>query len=308
MHRLQAKSAADRKFPGKAKKLLPFLCVCLANVVWGFSFLFTRVALLAGTPDLMLAHRFLIATLVMLLLIATGKQKVSFRGKPWKPALLLMAMQIAYYVFESYGILYTNATISGMILAVVPVVTIGTGALFLKEYPTLRQGLFCVVPVIGVILMSVSGSDLGVAQPLGLFFLLLTCLSSAFYNTANRRAGEDFTPFERTFLVLSCSAVIFAFTGLNSVGWNMEEFLLPFGRMDYLLPVLALSILSSIVATMLFNFASTRMSVFQISSFGALSTLISVFAGVIFLREPMNFSMFLGAVLILVGIREVTRN
>jgi len=49
------------------------------------------------------------------------------------------------------------------------------------------------------------------------------------------------------------------------------------------------------------------MSVFKMSSFGALSTLCSVFAGVVFLKEPMNWMLLLGAVLILVGIRQVTK-
>ena len=70
---------------------------------------------------------------------------------------------ISYYLFETYGILYTNSTISGLVLAMVPVVTIGTGALFLKEYPTTRQALFCSLPVAGVIIISVAGKSLEVA-------------------------------------------------------------------------------------------------------------------------------------------------
>lgn len=75
----------------------------------------------------------------------------------------------------------------------------------------------------------------------------------------------------------------------------------------YSLCVLSLSLLCSIVAGLLVNYASGHMSVFKVSSFGSLSTLCSMVAGVVFLREPVSISLLLGAVLILAGIRQVTK-
>lgn len=292
----------------KNKSIKAAFCASLGNIIWGFSFLFTKVGLsVAPNPNVMLAHRFLLATAFMGILILTGKGKVSFKGKNWRPVVILLLTQSLYYVFETYGVLYTNATIAGLVLATVPVVTIGTGALFLREYPTRRQALFCIMPVAGVIIMTVSGKELGVATPLGIFFLVLTMLASAVYKTANRRAAEEFSPFERTFMVLSNSAVVFSVVGMASVDWRVTDFVAPLLQGNYLFSVLCLSLLCSIAANMLVNYASSHMSVFKVSSFGSLSTLCSVLAGVIFLKEPMSFALLLGAVLILVGIRQVTK-
>ncbi len=284
------------------------ICAALGNIIWGFSFLFTKVGLaMAPDPNVMLAHRFIMATLVMVILTLTGKGKISLKGKNWKPLVLLLLMQTLYYVFETYGVLHTNTTISGLVLAVVPVVTIGTGALFLREYPTRRQAFFCILPVAGVIIMTVTGQELGVAKPLGILFLLLTMLVSALFKTVNRKASQEFSPFERTFMVLANSAVVFSVMGMASVDWNIGTFVAPLFHGKYLISILCLSLLCSIAANMLVNYASARMSVFKVSSFGSLSTLCSVLVGVIFLREPMNLALFLGAVLILVGIRQVTK-
>lgn len=284
------------------------VCAALGNIIWGFSFLFTKIGLaMAPDPNVMLAHRFILATLVMVILTLTGRGKISLKGKNWKPLVLLLLMQTLYYVFETYGVLHTNTTIAGLVLAVVPVVTIGTGALFLREYPTRRQALFCILPVAGVIIMTVTGQELGVAKPLGILFLLLTMLVSALFKTVNRRASQEFSPFERTFMVLANSAAVFSVMGMASVDWNIGAFVAPLLHGKYLISILCLSLLCSIAANMLVNYASARMSVFKVSSFGALSTLCSVLVGVIFLREPMNLALFLGAVLILVGIRQVTK-
>ena len=68
-----------------------------------------------------------------------------------------------------------------------------------------------------------------------------------------------------------------------------------------------LSVFSSVIANVLINYAAGKISVTQLTSFGSLTTLCSMFAGVIFLKEPMSAGLFFGAVLILVGIRQVIR-
>ena len=292
----------------KKETVKAVLYAALGNIIWGFSFLFTKTGLaVAPNPNMMLAHRFILSTLFMGIPLLLGKEKISFKGKNWKPVVLLLLMQSCYFLFETYGILYTNATIAGLVLAVVPVVTIGTGALFLREYPTRRQALFCILPVAGVIIMTVSGKELGVVTPLGIIFLLLTMLVSAAFKTANRKAAQEFSSFERTFLVLVNSAVVFSLVGMGSVDWNVAAFAAPLLQGKYLFSVLCLSLLCSIVANLLVNYASGHMSVFKLSSFGSLSTLCSMVAGVVFLREPVSISLLLGAVLILVGIRQVTK-
>lgn len=291
----------------KSNSVIAVICAALGNIIWGFGFLFTKIGLnLAPDPNVMLAHRFTLATLFMSVPIILGKKRISFKGKKVGSISLLLLLQIAYYLFENYAILYTNSTISGMVLAVVPVVTIATGALFLREYPTKKQILFCVIPVGGVILITVSGKELGVVTFIGVLFLALTMLASAFYKTVNRSASSEFSSYERTFLVLAVSAIVFNLIGMSAVKWDMSTYISPLKEPGYLLSVLALSFLSSILANLFVNYALGKMSLFKVSSFGALSTLVSALAGIVFLKEPFSASLIIGGVLILVGVRLVT--
>ena len=291
---------------GKTGKAI--ICAALGNILWGISFLFTKVGLgIAPNPNVMLAHRFTISALLMAIPILLGKEKISFKGKNWRPIVLLLLMQSCYFLFETYGILYTNATIAGLVLAVVPVVTIGTGALLLKEYPTRRQALFCIMPVAGVIIMTVSGKELGVVTAVGIGCLLMTMLVSAIFKTANRKAAQEFSAYERTFLVLVNSAIVFSLVGMGSVEWDVKAFAAPLFQGKYLLAVVSLGVLCSIVANLLVNYAAGHMSVFKLSSFGSLSTLCTMVTGVLFLKEPISISLVLGALLIIVGIRQVTK-
>ena len=235
------------------------------------------------------------------------KQAVS-QGKKLEAGGAAFVVQLSYYLFETYGILYTNSTISGLVLAVVPVVTIGTGALFLKEYPTKRQALFCILPVAGVIIISIAGKSLQVSNLfLGGVFLLLTLLSSAIYKTANRKVAEEFSPFERTFLVLAVSAVAFSVIGLKLSNWDFLAYVAPLANIKYLAVVFFLELLCSIVANLLVNYAMSRMSVFKVASFGALSTLCSAVLGIFVMGDSVNINIIVGGVLILVGVRQVTK-
>lgn len=300
-------SPAEEEKTDRKGQLLPILAAALGNAMWGFSVLFSKVAMQEAPPDVMLSIRFVLATLLMSIPLLLGKAKISFRGKKAGPLLTLAAMELLYFYFESYGILYTNATFAGVVLAVVPVVAILPAMLFLKEYPTRRQALFCVLPVAGVILMTVSGSSLGIIRPLGVVLLICSCLSSSIYKTANRRAAEEFSSFERTYIVLAACALVFTLSALRTVEGDLRVYVQPLSNPRFLLPVLMLSGFCSVGSNMLVNYAAGRMSVVKVSSFGSLTTLCAMFAGVLFLDEPMTFSIFLGAVLILVGIRQVTK-
>ena len=292
----------------KNKTAKAVFCAALGNIFWGFSFLFVKQGLsVVSEPYILLSHRFILALFVTSLLMIFGKCKISLKGKNFLPILLLQVLQLLYFLFESYGLIYTNATISGLCLSVVPVVSIATGALFLKEYPSLRQALFCLLPVAGVAFITVSGKELGVMTLLGGIFLALTVLASALYKTANRWACSEFSSYERTFFVMFSAAITFTVVGLKTSNWDLATYAAPLTNPKYLISVLFLATLCSFGANMLVNYASSKMSVFKVSAFGSLSTLCSGVAGVLILGEPVSIGLILGGILIIVGVREITK-
>lgn len=287
--------------------LLPYIALSVGQIIWGFSYLFTRVALRTTSPDVLLSLRFILASTLMSLMILFGKAKVSFRGKKLKPLILLVITEPLYFYFESYGILYSNSTFAGVVLAVVPVVSIFMAIVFLREYPTRRQALFCLLPVAGVILMTISGQSMGVVQPLGVVFLTGCCLASSAYKICNRKSSEEFTPFERTYMVLLVSTVVFTISALRTTQGDLSQFLAPLAEPSFLFALIMLAVFCSFTANQLVNYAAAKVPVVKLSSFGSLTTLCSMFAGVLFLQEPFSLMSLAGSVLILVGIWQVTK-
>lgn len=291
----------------KRSAMLPVATAAMGSVFWGVSYLFTRTALQVTTPEIMLSVRFTLSLLLMTIPLLLGREKLSLKGKPILPLLGMAVAEPLVFFAESYGILYTNATFAGVIVAVTPIVAMALAALVLKEYPSRRQVLLCLLTVLGVIVTVLAGKSLGVVTPLGVLFLVLDCLAMAFYRLFNRWSGKSFSSFERTYVVLLVCAVVFTAAALVSVNGDVTAYLVPLRTPQFILPVLALCLLCSIAANMLVNYAASRLTVAKLSVFSSLVTLVSTLSGVLILKEPFSLVAGLGTALIIYGVWQVSR-
>lgn len=281
---------------------MPSLAAIAGNLFWGSSFIFTRVALRVSDPLLMLSVRFVLATVLMTIPLVMGKAHLSLRGKRLSLVLMLCLTETLGFFFETFGVQFTNATYSGFVPAIVPIVAMLVAIPAMREYPTKRQAFFSIFPIIGVVIMTVSGRSLGIIRPIGALFLLATCLFSSFSKITRRRASQAFTPFETTYLCHVLFSVVFTAATLFSAKGDASVFTRALSQPSFLYPVLALSLLSSVGANLLINYAAKKLTVAKLAVYGTLSAPCSMLLGLLFLREPMNLSSAFGAALILFGI------
>lgn len=122
----------------------------------------------------------------------------------------------------------------------------------------------------------------------------------------NRRTAQEFTAFERTYVVMLACAAAFTLSALRTIKGDLAAYVRPLSDPKFLICVVVLSLFCSILCNNMVNYAAGKMSVVKLSSLGSLTTLCSMFAGVILLHEPLTPALLLGSVLILVGIRQVT--
>ena len=255
----------------------------------------------------LLSVRFLLAFLLLNVpLLLLGKEKLRLRGRKLRPLVVLGILEPLCFVFESYAIYFTNATVTGVVSALSPIVAMALAALLLRERPTRHQALFSLLPVAGVIVLTVGGQQVGAVSWMGIPFLIAYSIGSGYYKVANRSAA-DFSPYERTYVLLLSCAVFFTAAALIENRGDLSAYAQPLHRPQFIAVVLLLSVFCSIAANMLVNYGAGRISVTKMSAIGNINTVISAFAGVVFLREPFTWVMLLGAVLVLTGVREVTK-
>ena len=294
----------------KKLHILSLLAALTAATIFGMSFMFSKMALVTAAPTVLLAFRFTVAVAAMSLVIAlnalVGKARgkplfaFSLKGKPVGKLLLLGIVQpVAYFIFENYGILYTSSAVAGTIISAVPVCCILMDVLVLHERVTLKQVLCAVGAIGGVALISAGGAVM--VSALGMLFLLLTMLSDTLYYGISHDAAKRFTPFEMTYVMFSVGMAVFIPVALlQAGGLDSPMITAPLQSGGFWLAVLYLGLLSSVLAYGLLNFANSHLSVSETSLFSNVTTVVSVLAGVVLLKEPFSIWQMLGVAVILI--------
>lgn len=286
---------------------LALCCGVTGNVIWGASYLFTRIAQQEAPPMVQMSLRFLLAFLLLNLMMLFGGEKIRLRGKNLRPLIVLSCVEPIYFFFESYGIYYSNSTFAGVTLAIVPVIAIGMGVLILKEYPTRKQFLLCFVPIAGVILVTIAGSGLGAVQPIGVVLVFGACLFAAFYRVYNKDSSAEFTAFERSYFVIGMCMLVFTVAALCMERGDLTPFAAALHSKRFVLSTLVLSVFCSVAANILVNYSASILPMAIFSNLGSLITVCAMFLGIIFLDEPTNAMSLVGSAMVLVGLFLIAR-
>lgn len=172
----------------KSAILAPALASCLANIFLGATVVATRY-LIGGSDPLTLAFlRNLIAAVTLLPLLA-GANNVTLARKDILPVLALGAAQFGVFPLTfTTALELTTASRGALVFALVPMFTLLLASLLRIEGLTRLKAAGAMLALTGV-LLSVGqrfGFQGGAAGLVGEFFMLITVLIGASYNTLSR--------------------------------------------------------------------------------------------------------------------------
>ena len=291
--------------------MLAYLAAIISSTIFGLSFLFSKIALTVATPLALVAFRFLLAFIVMSILIMFKVLKVNYKNKPIKELIFLgLAEPVIYFIFETYGIRETSSSIAGLMLSIIPIAVTILGVYFLKEIPSIKRIMFIVVSVSGVGLIGVmSASSNEGTSVRGILLLLGAVTSAGLFTIISRKASKHFTPIEITYFMMVLGAVFFNLIWIFDliIRGEVLAYFEPLRSSQFIISVLYLGILSSIVAYLLINFTLSKIEASNTSVFANLSTIVSVVAGVVILKETFHIYDFIGSALILIGVWGTNR-
>lgn len=271
--------------------------------LWGFSFLASSVGQRDATPFVLLSYRFDIALLILLVPLVLGKAKLRLRGKNVKMLLLLGLFEpCIYFIGEQYGLKYTNSAFSGVMIAVIPVVTLIMAAVFLKEKPSMAQWLFSILSIAGIVVITLVENSGGSVSLKGVLLLVVAVLTGAACGVVSRGISDEFSVYERTFMIQLMGAVFFTSLAVIEHGGNITALIRPAASLDFMLAALFLA-----VGYWLFNYSVANAPMANVISLYNLTTIVSVLAGVFILGESFSLLSAAAMVAVMVGIWGVQK-
>ena len=280
----------------------------IGHCIWGFSFMASRVALNTAPVIILLSHRFMIAFIIMTLMLLTPLGDFRMRGKSLLPLIMLGLLEPVIYFFgEQYGILHSSSVFSGVMIALIPIVSSLVAIPVLGERLTLTQFAFSMLSVGGVIGIGLMTNSSGSLDWIGVVCLLIAVFSAVAYTLLSRGISERYTAFERTYAMLGIGALVFNALAIASVHGDPGIYFRPFEEQKYLMAIIFLSLFCSVVAFFCTSYAITKLPVARATVFANLTTAVSVFAGTVFLHEPFTVVGLICSIMVLVGIFGVQR-
>lgn len=286
-------------------KAVIYLLSVLAIVLWGMSYIWSDRLIALGVPiSYFVPLRIFVAGIILLLFnILTKEFRLIARKDIWKFMLLSLFEPLIYFFCETYGIKETGSpTISAMIIASVPIFSVGAGFLFFKERISVINALGIAVTLGGICLVLLKqGGDEGVPQNfiLGVVLLMIAVFSEVGHASLTKLLADGYKPQVIVMYQFLIGTVYFLPFFLTR---GIENFDARLVSWEVLEPILCLAVLCSSLAFSLWAMAIKKLGVGKSSVFLAMMCVATALVAEVIGREHLSLLQWLGILIAVLGI------
>lgn len=276
------------------------LAALLTIIIWGTTFISTKVLLVDFEPVEILFFRFIMG-FVILFLVYPHRLKVKERKQELTFAAAGLCGICLYYLLENIALTYTMASNVGVIISVAPFFTAILAHLLMKTEEKLRANFFVgfSVAMAGIILISFNGVRFEL-NPVGDILAVIAAFVWACYSILTKKIGSFgyhvVLATRRTFFygILFMIPTLFFF--------DFQIGLSRFYNMTYLFNVIYLGLGASALCFVTWNFAVRILGAVKTTIYIYMVPVITVVTSVIILKESVTWISGIGTLLAIVGL------
>lgn len=269
-------------------------------IIWGTTYISTKILLNDFTPIEILFFRFIMA-LIVLIIIYPHRMKVVSKTHELLFAVAGLCGVTLYYLLENIALTYTMASNVGVISALAPFFTAIVAYLFLKEEP-LRINFFFgfVVAMVGIYLISFSGTSNFQLNPLGDLLAVAATVVWAFYSGVTRKVSSfGYNTIQMTrkmffYGILFMIPTLFIF----DFKLGLERFANPINLFN----LIYLGLGASALCFVTWNFAVKVLGAVKSSIYIYMIPVVTVVTSIIVLHEKITWMAAIGTILTLAGL------
>lgn len=290
-------------------KFIPYLEAVFAVVVWGGTFIATKIALQEVSPATIVWLRFAMGLVVLGTAVYARKQFALPEKNEWFYFALLGFLGVTFHQWlQATGLQTAKATTTAWIVATTPVFIAILGWLALKEKLGWVQISGIVVAALGVLLVvskgNISALFTGGEGTFGDFLILISALNWAVYTILSRKELAKHPAARMMFFVmllgwLLTNIWIFGFgpglseiKNLTSSGWGA---------------ILVLGIFGSGLAYIAFYDALQALPASQLGAFFNIEPLVTAVLASVMIGEAITVISLIGGAIIIFGVWLVNR-
>ena len=282
------------------KKTAGHLAAVLTIIIWGTTFISTKILLTDFQPVEILFFRFIMGFFALFIAYPKRLKTESYKQELTFAAAGLCGICL-YYLLENIALTFTLASNVGVIISIAPFFTAILACFFIKSEEKLRVQFFVgfVVAIIGIILISFNGQAMEL-NPIGDLLAVAGAFVWACYSILTRKISSFgyslILSTRRTFFY----GILFMIPALFFFDFKPE--LSRFANMTYLFNILYLGLGASALCFVTWNFAVKRLGAVKTSVYIYMVPVITVVTSVIILHERLTLLAVIGTVFTLAGL------
>lgn len=277
-----------------------YLAALITMLIWGTTFVSSKILLRSFTPVEILLMRFLLGYAVLWLVYP---HHIRF-GKPREESLLAAAGLCGitlYYLLENTALEFTLAANVGVIISVAPLFTAIFAHVFLKE-ERLNITFFVgfITALTGVVLITLNGSLALKLNPLGDLLAFIAAAVWAVYSILMKKISVSHQGTIAITRKVFFYGILFMFPAAVCLGFHPAIAKIPEAK--NLFNLLFLGLGASAMCFVTWNFAVSRLGAVKTSVSIYLVPLITLTASALVLHEQITPMAVAGAILTIVGL------
>jgi drug/metabolite transporter (DMT)-like permease len=275
--------------------------VIFANVFWGFSFVWTDIALKSHiAPITLVTARMIIATV---LLGAWAKsignlQKIQFKHLKYFLGLAICE-PFLYFLCETYGQTMVSPTVTSVIVATIPLFTPFVGFLILKEQVSISTIIGIFVSMIGVLAVVFSGNSNFSGQATGaalVFGAVITALGYAvFVKYLVHRYNATTLVFYQNFIGLIYFIPCFFIIDFSHLGDMRFTF-------KAVASIVQLSVFASVIAFIFYSNSVKALGVTKAGVFCYIIPVLTALLAFLMVNERLSIVQWFGMTIVILGL------
>lgn len=284
-------------------RLLIYIASTFAITLWGMSYIWTDKLIGLGIPVFYFVFvRILLAGLVLFLFnTAYGRIKRMQRQDVPKFLLLAFFEPFIYFICETFGLKLTGSpTLSALVIATIPIFSIGAGMMFFKEKINVVNIIGILFSLIGIVMVAMAKGELGENFIWGVVLLLIAVISEVGHASITKSlSGNYSSQIIVMYQFLIGSAYLFPlFLWKGTTGFDAVRYFSP----EVWYPLICLAILCSSLAFSLWVSTIKNLGVAKSSIFSALIPVAAAIIAWVLGHEMLNSRQWIGIGVSTVGV------
>ena len=284
-------------------KLLTYIASIFAITLWGMSYIWTDKLIALNIPIFYFVFvRILLAGLVLFLFnTAYGRIKRIQRQDLPKFLLLAFFEPFIYFICETFGLKLTGSpTLSAMVIATIPIFSIGAGIIFFKEKVNFINIIGILFSLVGIVMVAMAKGSLGEHFIWGIVLLLIAVISEVGHASITKSLAGNYSSQIIVMYQFLIGAIylfpLFIWKGID--GFNMEVYF----SAEVWYPLICLAILCSSIAFSLWVSTIKNLGVAKSSIFSALIPVAAAIIAWVLGHEYLNSRQWIGIVISTAGV------